>query len=291
MDKKEFKKVITPKKRLLNLNLKETFRYKDLISLFVRRDFVSRYKQTFLGPLWSILQPLLTTIVFTIIFGNLAGLTIADTEGSFVLPAFLFYLSGSICWSYFANVITSTSRTFITNRTTMSKVYYPRLASPISTMLSRLISFFIQFIFFAIIWLVYVLTGGTSIEISLKLLLVPVVILQLSILSLGVGLIISAITVKYRDLQMVVGFGLQLWQYASPIAYGLALISINASGWVWLYMLNPVTPIITTFRYAVFGFGYFNIVYYLISWGTTLLLLFLGLITFSRAERKFVDFV
>ncbi len=290
MEEKTFKKVITAKKRALDLNLKETFKYKDLISLFVRRDFVSRYKQTFLGPLWAILQPLLTTLIFTVIFGNLAGLTTADVKG-YTLPAFLFYLSGSICWSYFANVVTSTSRTFITNRNVMGKVYYPRLASPISTMLSRLISFAIQLLFFVVIWLVYVISGNTSIVVSIKLLLVPVTIFQLSLLSLGVGLIISALTVKYRDLQMVVGFGLQLWQYASPIAYGLALITASSSSLVGLYMLNPVTPILTTFRYAVFGFGYFNVVYYLISWGTTILLLFLGLIAFSRAERKFVDFI
>lgn len=290
MEKEKFRKVITSKRKFLDLNLKETICYKDLISLFVRRDFVARYKQTILGPLWAILQPLLQTVLFTVIFGTLAGLAVSDTVG-ITLPKFLFYLSGSICWSYFANVISSTSRTFITNRATMSKVYFPRLASPISTMISRLITFFIQLLFFIIIWAVYLISGNTEIKVTTNLLFLPLVIIQLSLLSLGVGLIISAITVKYRDLQMVVGFGLQLWQYASPIAYGLALITINASGWAWIYMLNPVTPIITTFRYAVFGFGYFNIVYYLISWGITLLLLFLGLITFSRAERKFVDFI
>ena len=290
MEKTNFKKVITAKKRALDLNLKETFRYKDLISLFVKRDFVARYKQTFLGPLWAILQPLLQTLLFTVIFGTLAGLAVSDTAG-ITLPKFLFYLSGSICWSYFANVVTTTSRTFITNRTTMGKVYYPRLASPISAMLSRSISFLIQFLFFAIIWAIYLFTGNTEISVNANLLLMPVAVIELSLLSLGVGLIISAITVKYRDLQMVVGFGLQLWQYASPIAYGLALVTVNAPEFAWLYMLNPVTPIITTFRYAVFGFGYFDIVYYLISWGTTLLLLFLGLIAFSRAEQKFVDFI
>ena len=290
MEKEKFRKVITSKRKFLDLNLKETICYKDLISLFVRRDFVARYKQTILGPLWAILQPLLQTVLFTVIFGTLAGLAVSDTVG-ITLPKFLFYLSGSICWSYFANVISSTSRTFITNRATMSKVYFPRLASPISAMISRLITFFIQLLFFIIIWAVYLIGGNTAIKVTTNLLFLPLVIVELSLLSLGVGLIISAITVKYRDLQMVVGFGLQLWQYASPIAYGLALITINASGWAWIYMLNPVTPIITTFRYAVFGFGYFNIVYYLISWGITLLLLFLGLITFSRAERKFVDFI
>lgn len=284
-----FKTVITSEHRPFNLHLKETFSYRDLIMLFVKRDFFTLYKQTILGPLWAIIQPLFTTVVFTIIFGSLAGLTRADTAGEFVLPRFLFYMSGNICWSYFSSTLSTTSNTFISNRRVMGKVYYPRLVSPISTALSRMISFGIQFAIFLLIWLYFVIRGGTSIAITPKLLLLPLCILQMMILSVGCGIIVSSATTKYRDLSFAVGFCLQLWQYASPIAYGLSLVSDKAPNLMWLYMINPVTPIITTVRYAMFGFGYFNIGYYLLSWGISILLFFIGLILFSRIERTFMD--
>ena len=277
---------ITSKHRLFDLHLKETFDYRDLIFLFVKRDFVSLYKQTILGPLWAVIQPLLTTVVFTIVFGNLAGLTTADVAGSFIVPGFLFYMSGNICWNYFSSVLTATSNTFINNRATMGKVYYPRLVSPISTALSNLISFGIQLGMFLIFWAYYLIRGGTSITATPYMLLIIPLILQMMILSVGCGIIISSLTTKYRDLAMLVGFGLQLWQYASPIAYGLQLIPDRL---MWLYMLNPVTPIITTFRYALLGFGYFNLTYYLISWAVTMVIFFIGLILFSRIERTFMD--
>lgn len=266
--------------------MKETFRYRDLIFLFVKRDFVSLYKQTILGPAWAVIQPLLTTVVFTIIFGKLAGLTTADTEGAFSLPAFLFYMSGNICWSYFSTTLQGTSNTFLANQATMGKVYYPRLVSPISTALSKMIAFVIQFALFLCIWFYYVLRGDTSISITPMLLLVPFCLLQMLILSIGCGIIISSVTTKYRDLAMLVGFGLQLWQYGSPIAYGLQLVPEK---WIGIYMLNPVTPIITTFRYAMFGFGYFDLGDFLIGWGISLTLFFIGLILFSKIERTFMD--
>ncbi len=282
----DYKISITSKHRIFDLHLKETFDYRDLIFLFVKRDFVSLYKQTILGPLWAIIQPLLTTVVFTLVFGNLAGLTTADVAGNFIVPGFLFYMSGNICWNYFSTVLTATSNTFINNRATMGKVYYPRLVSPISTALSSLISFGIQLAMFLIFWAYYLIRGGTSITVSPYLLLIIPLILQMIILSVGCGIIISSLTTKYRDLAMLVGFGLQLWQYASPIAYGLQLIPER---FMWLYMLNPVTPIITTFRYALLGFGYFNLTYYLISWAVTMVIFFIGLILFSRIERTFMD--
>ena len=288
MKNQPFKTVITSKHRLFDLHIKETFSYRDLIFLFVKRDFTAKYKQTILGPLWAIIQPLLTTVVFTIVFGSLAKLTTADVAGDFVVPAFLFYMAGSICWSYFASTLEATSNTFIANRHVMGKVYYPRIVTPIATALSNLISFAIQFAMFVIIWIVFLIVGGTSIAITPKLLFVPLVILQLMILSTGCGIIISSITTKYRDMAMLVGFGLQLWHYASPIAYGLRLVPER---FLWIYMLNPVTPIITTFRYAMFGSGYFDIGFYLISWAITLLIAFLGLILFSRIERNFMDTV
>ena len=287
----KFKTVITSKHKVLDLHIKETFQYRDLIFLFVKRDFTALYKQTILGPLWAIIQPLLTTVVFTIIFGALAGLTKADVAGDFVIPSFLFYMAGNICWSYFSTTLHSTSNTFLANRATIGKVYYPRLVSPIATAFSGLISFGIQFTMFIVIWLIYVIGGGTSIQITPMLLMIPLIVLQLIVLSTGCGIIISSVTTKYRDLAMLVGFGLQLWQYSSPIAYGLTLVSNTHQNIMWLYMLNPVTPIITTFRYAMFGFGYFDLGYYLISWGISLLLFFIGLILFSRIERTFMDTV
>ena len=281
-----FKTTITSKHRLLDLHIKETFQYRDLIFLFVKRDFTAMYKQTILGPAWAILQPLMTTIVFTIIFGSLANLTTADVAGEHSIPGFLFYMSGNICWAYFSGTLSATSGTFLNNANTMGKVYYPRLVSPVATAFSRLISFGIQFAMFLLFWLFFVIRGGTSIRITPALLLIPLVILQMMFLAVGLGIIISSFTTKYRDLNMLVGFGLQLLQYASPIAYGLQLIPETIRPF---YLLNPVTPIITTFRYAVFGFGFFDLRYYLASWGVSLLVFFVGLVLFSRIERTFMD--
>lgn len=285
-----FKTKITSKHRVFDLHLRETFQYRDLIFLFVKREFVSKYKQTILGPLWAIIQPLLTTVVFTIIFGNLAGLTTADVAGDFIVPGFLFYMAGNICWSYFSGNLSATSNTFLSNSGTMGKVYYPRLVAPISSAFSNLISFAIQFAMMIVFWLYYVIRGGTSIAVTPWLLLLPLTILEMMILSTSLGIIISSWTTKYRDLQMLVGFGLSLWQYASPIAYGLQLAEDKLPGWVYtIYMLNPVTPIVTTFRYSIFGFGYFNLTFYLISWAMSLALFFVGLILFSKIERTFMD--
>ena len=284
--KDHFITTISAEHKLFDLHLKETYRYRDLIFLFVKRDFTALYKQTILGPAWAIIQPLLTTVVFTIIFGSLAGLTTADAPGEFLLPGFLFYMSGNICWTYFSNTLQATSNTFLANRATMGKVYYPRLVSPIATSFSNLIAFGIQMAMFLVIWLYYLIRGGTSIQLTPMLLLLPLLVIQMIILSVGCGIIISSVTTKYRDLAMLVSFGLQLWHYGCPVAYGLQLVPEK---WVGLYLLNPVTPIITTFRYAVFGFGYFNLTYYLISWVVSLVVFFIGLILFSRIERTFMD--
>lgn len=281
-----FKTMITADHRLLALHLRETFQYRDLIFLFVKRDFTALYKQTILGPLWAIIQPLLITVVFTIIFGNLAKLTTADIPGDFAIPGFLFYMAGNICWGYFASTLQATSNTFLTNRATMGKVYYPRLVSPIATAFSNLISFGIQMAMFMVIWAIYYFTGEMGIRVTPALGLLPLLVIQMIIVSVGFGIIISSVTTKYRDLAMLVGFGLQLWHYACPVAYGLQLVPEK---WLGLYMLNPVTPIITTFRYAAFGFGYFDLRCYLISWAISLLVFFIGLILFSRIERTFMD--
>ena len=283
-----FKTLITSETKTIDLHLKETIDYKDLIFLFVKRDFISKYKQTILGPLWAIIQPLLTTIVFTIIFGSLANLTTLDvaTSDELVVPGFLFYMAGTICWSYFSSTVSSTARTFISNSSIMGKVYYPRLVSPISSTLSNLISFGIQFLMFIGFWGYYVINGKTNIRATTYLLLLPVLILQMMILAMGVGIIVSAMTTKYRDLAMLIGFGLQLWQYGSPIAYGLQLVPEK---YMSFYMLNPMTPIVTVFRLGCFGTGYFNIMYYGISWIISIGLFLIGLILFNRIERTFMD--
>ena len=285
-EKQKYQTIMQSDHTFIEVNLKELLRYKDLIFLFVKRDFTVLYKQTVLGPLWAIIQPLVTTLVFTVIFGNLAKLTTADTKGDFMLPGFLFYMAGNICWGYFSATVEATSNIFIRNRHIMGKVYFPRLVAPISAACSNLISFAIQFILFLGLMLYFVFRGGTSIHASPMLMLLPLLLLHLVVLAIGCGIIVSSVTTKYRDLAMLVGFGLQLWQYGSPIAYGLELIP---SQYRALYMLNPVTPIITTFRYAVFGFGYFDWRYYLISWCVALSIFFIGLVLFSRIERTFMD--
>lgn len=280
---------ITPPRNAIRINFKEVWAYRDLIGLFVKRDFTSKYKQTVLGPLWALIQPLLTTVVFSIIFGSLAGLTTADVPGETLkMPSFLFYMIGTMTWSYFSATVNANAHTFINNRAIMGKVYYPRIVTPISSALSNLIAFGIQIVLFAVIALVYALLGQADIRLTPYLLLFPVLVLQLVMLSTGVGIIISSLTTKYRDLTMLVGFGLQLWQYLSPIPYGLAMIPEKYMG---LYMLNPVTPIVTTMRLALLGSGYFSWLYYGISLAVTVVVFFLGIVMFNKIERTFMDTV
>ncbi len=289
INENNFKVTINSKHSLFDLHLKETWKYRDLVFMFVKKDFISKYKQTILGPLWAIIQPLLTTVVFTLIFGNLAGLPTSDVEG-LIIPSFLFYMAGNICWGYFSSTVSLTSRTFISNAHIMGKVYYPRIVSPLSESLSGLISFVIQFAMFIVFWLYYYFAGGTDIVFSWNLLLIPVILLELIMVSMGTGIIISALTTKYRDLAMLVAFGLQLLQYASPIAYGLTLATEKLSAPLMaVYMLVPMTPIVTTFRYALFGVGYFNLTYFMAGIGISVLVLFIGLLLFNKIERTFMD--
>ena len=277
----KFETTITPKRAWFDLNLKELLRYRDLVVLFVRRTFVSQYKQTVLGPAWAVIQPLLTTVVLTVVFGNIAGLA---PEG---VPSFAFYLCGSIAWGYFSACLTATSNTFTANAAILGKVYFPRLVMPISTVLSQLISFAVQFCFF-LFFLAYYLLTGANVQPSAWVLLTPVLLLHLALLSLGVGVIISALTTKYRDLAMVVGFGVQLWMYATPVAYDLSLIPER---FLNLYMLNPVTPVITLFRYAFLGVGQPHFAAYGVSCIVTLAVLLLGVLLFNRVEKTFMDTV
>lgn len=282
----KFQTVIEPKNGWFDLHLKELLHYRDLIFLFVKRNFVSQYKQTVLGPVWAIVQPLLTTVVFTLVFGNIAGLA---ADG---VPSFIFYLSGTILWTYFNQCLTQTANTFVANRNTLGKVYFPRLVMPISTVMSNLISLVIQFVFM-VIFLVYYVITDQGCHPNLYILMTPLIILQLALLSLGCGIIISALTTKYRDLAMLVTFGTQLWMYASPIAYDMGSMTVFAPGGKYhtLFMLNPITPIINLFRYAYLGLGEIDWLFYGISWAITLVVLFIGIILFSKVEKTFMDTV
>lgn len=279
----KFTTVIKPKRGLFELNIKEVFKYKDLIFLFTKRNFTSVYKQTVLGPAWAIIQPLLTTVVFTIVFGNIAGL---DTNG---VPPFLFYLCGSVAWSYFSTCFTGTANTFVSNAAIFGKVYFPRIVTPISVVLTNLISFAIQFTFFVGFLIFYIISPTATVAPNYAfMLLLPVILLHMALLGLGFGVIVSSVTTKYRDLSMLVSFGVQLWMYATPIAYSLAEVPEK---WQNIYMLNPVTPVIEAFRYAFLGAGTFSIKYYIISWASTLVVLLVGILLFNRVEKTFMDTV
>ena len=282
---KTFQTTITPKNKLLDLHLGELWRYRDLVLLFVRRTFVSQYKQTILGPAWAIVQPLLTTVVFTLVFGNIAGLA---ADG---VPSFVFYLSATILWTYFSTCLSQTANTFVANSNVMGKVYFPRMVMPVSTVISGLIMLAIQFLFL-LVFVIFYWIGG-SISPNLFVLMTPLVVLQLALLSLGCGIIISALTTKYRDLAMLVSFGLQLWMYATPVAYDMFRMGAFAPGGRWhaLYMLNPVTPLVNLFRYAYLGIGQVEWSFYALSWCVTVLILFVGMILFSRVEKTFMDTV
>lgn len=286
MEEQKFETVILPKTGWFDIHLKEVWDYRDLIYLFVKRNFVSKYKQTILGPAWAVIQPLLTTVVFTLVFGNIAGLAPGE------IPSFVFYLSGTILWTYFSSCLTQTANTFISNRNVLGKVYFPRLVMPISTVCSELISLAIQYGFLVLFLVFYVITKQ-GVHPNWYILMTPLLVLQLAALSLGFGVIVSALTTKYRDLAMLIAFGTQLWMYASPVAYDMFSITGFAPGGKWhaLYMCNPVTPIINTFRYGYLGIGAIEWNYYLIGWITTLIILALGVILFSRVEKTFMDTV
>ena len=273
--------VIRSKTGWFDIDLKELWRYRDLILLFVHRDLVALYKQTILGPLWFLLGPLLSTVVFTIVFGNIAKI---PTDG---IPPFLFYLAGVINWTYFASCMTKTSNTFIENAGIFGKVYFPRMAVPIAVVITNLITFAIQFGLF-LIFLIYYYLIGSPIHMNISVLLLPFLLVQMAAIGLGMGILISSMTTKYRDLAVLLVFGVQLWMYATPIVYPLSQIPVK---WQWLFSLNPMTAIVETFRYAFFGTGAIQPWMLGISIGMTLLILFLGIVLFSRVEKTFMDTV
>ncbi len=282
---KEIKEeIIKPSSSLLELNLKEIWKYKDLLFLFVRRDFVSVYKQTVLGPLWFIIQPIFTTLVFTVVFGQLASI---PTDG---LPQVLFYMCGITCWSYFAECVTKTSNTFVTNSAIFGKVYFPRLILPISIILTNLLKFGIQFLLFLGI-LFYYLHSGSNISPNIYIFTLPLLLFIMAALGLGFGIIISSLTTKYRDFQFLISFGIQLFMYATPIVYPLSLAKEKLGAYSWIATANPMTSIIETMKFAFLGEGIFswnNLAY---SLTFSLVLLFLGVIVFNRVEKTFMDTV
>ncbi len=273
--------VIGPISGWFNFSLRELWSYRDLIALFVRRDFVAVYKQTILGPLWFLLQPLFTTIVFTVIFGRIAHI---PTDG---LPPMLFYMAGIVSWNYFSSCLTTTSNTFIANAGIFGKVYFPRLTVPVSVVIVNLMTFFIQFLLF-LGFLFYFSLRGATIHPSAWILLMPFLLVQMGVLGLGIGILVSSLTTKYRDLTFVVGFGTQLWMYATPIVYPMSQIPER---WQWLYALNPMSSVIEIFRFAFLGSGSVNLQHLAISVGMTIFIFGLGIVLFSRIEKTFMDTV
>lgn len=280
MDKNGYTE-ITPNNRLLSLNLREVIAYKDLIYMYVKRDIVTMYKQTILGPLWFVIQPILTTVMFMFVFGNLAGIS---TDG---IPGPLFYFAGIILWNYFADCLNKTSGTFTTNQNVFGKVYFPRLVVPISVTISNLVKFFIQFAIFIIIYIVYSVKG-VGIAPNWYALLFPLLVVMSAGLALGFGIIFSSMTTKYRDLTFLLQFGVQLWMYATPVIYPLSTMPADKQ---WIFQLNPMTSIIETFKYGAIGNGVFSWCWLLYSLIFMIITLLLGTIIFNKVEKDFMDTV
>ncbi|MDD6762472.1 MAG: ABC transporter permease [Clostridiales bacterium] len=280
----EWSFIIRPKAGWFDINLREIWHYKDLIQMFLKRNFNSAYKQTILGPLWFLINPFLSSSMYTIVFGKIANIS---TDG---VPQFLFYLCSNAAWGYFSLCLSSTASTFTGNAYLFGKVYFPRLVSPITTVIYALLGFFIQMLMLAASIAVFALRGQL-VHPNIHMLFLPVMILQMALLGLGIGIIISSVTTKYRDLAVLVGFGMQLWMYGTPVVYPVSQVNAIAPGLERLVWLNPVAPIINNFRYAILGCGAFNYTYWGISWIVTLIFLFFGVLIFSRVERTFMDTV
>ncbi|MBQ2211969.1 MAG: ABC transporter permease [Ruminococcus sp.] len=272
---------IEAKNKLFSVNFRELFRYRDLIWLFVKRDLVNSYKQTVLGPIWILINPLLSTTVFTVIFGVIAGIS---TDG---VPPFLFYMSGNVLWSFFSSNLNKGSSTFLSNARIFGKVYFPRLIMPIANVIFNFINFALQTVVYIILVVVYALMG-TGVHPNLMILLTPLLVLQTALLGMGIGLIVSSITTKYRDLNILVNFGISLLMYITPVVYP---ISEAPLGLGTVLLLNPVAPIVETYRYAFLGSGAFHWVYWLVSLGVTALILLFGLVIFNKVEKNFIDTV
>ncbi len=279
---KKWDLIITPQRGLFELHLSEIWKYRDLLYLFIKRDFTTFYKQTILGPLWFIIQPFISTIIFSFIFNRVAKIPTEE------IPPYLFYLSGIIAWNYFSECLTTTSNTFTSNVNIFGKVYFPRIIMPLSKVISGLIKFFIQFVLFLGLYIYYVLLGNQSMAPSFYLIIVPILIFQMALLGQGLGMIISSLTTKYRDLSYILNFGIQLLMYASPIVYPLSIVPEK---YRLIIISNPMTPIIEIFRNALLGTGQINMIMYIYSIVMTLVLFIIGLIIFNKVEKSFIDTV
>lgn len=278
---KKWTAVLEPKSKLLDLHLKEVWQYRDLIFLFIKRDFTTKYKQTILGPIWFIIQPLFTTLIQTFVFGNIAHLS---TDG---LPQFLFYMAGNVPWLYFSTCLTSTSSTFTANAGVFGKVYFPRLTTPIASVISSMLNFVIQFsLFFG--FSLFFLINGSDITVTWVALLTPLFVIQMAMLGMGAGIIISSLTTKYRDLQVLVTFGVTLLMYITPVIFAGSSMSPTL---YTIIMLNPISPVIELMRYGWLGAGTTPFLFWGISWAVTFIILFIGIILFNKVERNFMDTV
>jgi lipopolysaccharide transport system permease protein len=273
---------ITPKNKWFDIRLSELWRYKDLIGLFVYRDFVAVYKQTILGPLWHIIQPLFTTIVFSIVFGNIAQI---NTDG---VPHFLFYLCSVTIWNYFASSINSTSNVFVTNASVFGKVYFPRLTVPVANVVSGFMAFGIQFTLFLGVYLFFFFSGNASVSPNLWILAVPLFAFNMALLGLGLGIIVSSLTTKYRDLTYAVGFGVQLLMYVSGVIHPLSYIAEDKRFWL---VLNPIFTVMEGFRFAFFGKGVFEPMMLFYSLGISFIIFLIGVALFHKVEKNFMDTV
>ncbi len=281
--KEYWTEVISPKTNLLDLRLNEVWHYRDLILLFVKRDLASQFRQTILGPLWHVIQPVLTSCMFLIVFNKIAKISTGQ------LPPVMFYMSSIAIWNYFAGCLNSTSSTFTTNAGIFGKVYFPRLVLPLSTVLSNMIRFSIQFGLVIIVILYYVLTGRYSFHFGWYNLLIPFIIIIMAAMGLGLGIFISSLTTKYRDLTVLITFGVQLLMYVTPVAYPLSFL--EKSKYKIFIEWNPLSSMVEGFRYGLFGEGSFNIYFFSYSILFSISVLCLGLLTFNKVERSFMDTV
>jgi lipopolysaccharide transport system permease protein len=280
----EWTLVIKPRNKLFNLNLKEIWHYRDLLVMYMKRDIVTFYKQTILGPLWFFIQPIFTTVIFMFVFGGLAGI---PTDG---IPQALFYLSGITLWNFFSDAITKNADTFLTNQAVFGKVYFPRLIVPLSVSLTGLIKMFIQFSLFIIVYVYYV-AKGIPIRPNSYAFLFPVLLIILINLSLGFGIIISSMTTKYRDLKFLVAFGVQLWMYATPVIYPLSVMAGHYKKYMWIIQANPVTAVMETFKYGFLGQGSFTWLSLGYSFAFSIFILLFGMIVFNKVEKSFMDVI
>ena len=284
MSDKNWDLIIQNKSSLFRLDLHEVWRYRDLLRMYVKRDIITFYKQTILGPMWFFIQPIMTTIMFMFVFGGIAGIS---TDG---VPQAVFYLAGLVCWNYFADCLTKCSDTFNANQQIFGKVYFPRLIVPLSIVISNMVKMGIQLVLFLVVYAYYFIVLGTF-EINWTIVLFPVLLLMLASLGLGFGLVISSLTTKYRDLRFLITFGVQLWMYATPVIYPLSVMKQNYPDKIWVIVANPLTAIIETFKYGFTGVGVFEWNYLLYSFVMSIAVLLLGIIVFNRVQKNFMDVI